>query len=109
MSSMDPLRRVQQLIELAQIKPGDDDRTINNARNAAWAACQLIRIEKLAIVKPEDLATFVVSAESPGSTRPTTRKRGEGRARVNGKKVKEILADAAGDAASAIFTDFFKS
>ena len=101
---MDPLRRVQDLIELAQIRPGDDERTVNNARNAAWAACQLIRIEKLAIVKPEDLATFVVS---PGSTRPSTRKRAAGR--VNGKKVKEILADAAGDAASAIFTDLFKS
>ena len=105
---MDRLRRVQQLIELAQIKPGDDDRTVNNARNAAWAACQLIRIERLAIVKPEDLATFVVNApESARSSSGSARKRGGGR--VDGKKVKEILADAAGDAASAIFTDLFKS
>lgn len=109
MPCMDALLRVQRLIELAQIKPGDSEATINNARNAAWAACQLIRHERLAIVYPSQLASFPVIVEQEGKTPAAGRAaNGTKRRRTRGGKVKEIITDAASDATRAILTDLFK-
>ena len=80
--------RVSKLIELALRSPAAEE-----GRNAALAACRLIRDSGLLIVRPDELVTFVTKSEQPvsGSVhQPETKKTRKKRAK---KSVSEIVME----------------
>lgn len=80
-------QRVQKLIVLALQSPEAEE-----GRNAALAACRLIRDAGLLIVRPDELVTFVTSSPqlSAISNQPETKKSRKKRAK---KSVSEIVME----------------
>lgn len=100
--------RVSKLIELALRSPAAEE-----GRNAALAACRLIRDSGLLIVRPDELVTFVTRSDQPSanSSQPEAKKKAKKRAK---KSVSEIVmegtdgfvtaVDAAGRIVSSVNT-----
>lgn len=110
-----PLERVQALVTLAQISPGDDEARTNEARNAAVEAWRLVRKHGLLVVRAEDLATFRVNAPPAEATRPAagpaaakTRRRRRDAEPPHESRVEDIVSNAAGEVVTHWIGNLFR-
>lgn len=87
-------QRIQKLIVLALESPETQE-----GRNAALAACRLIRDSGLLIVRPDELVTFVTNSPQPSSAQPSAispqPKTKKSRKKREKKSVTEIVSDTA--------------